>query len=219
MEIVPRKQRRTKRVVKLESYCEIRQRYLAGEKQRDLAKEFGCSQGTISGILLGQCDDNEPVIREKPLEDEVDRFHRSYKKQENGCWIWMKFLHRGYGRFALKRAVKIIPAHRYSYQLHRGVELTAEDVVCHKCDNPTCVNPEHLFVGTQEENVHDAMMKGRHCAGERHGMAKLTLTDVETIRAAYAHGMPCSRLAVDYGISVRHTYKIIRNELWKKLAT
>lgn len=60
-------------------------------------------------------------------------------------------------------------AHRVAYQIYYGVDLTPDDIVCHKCDNPSCINPKHLFVGTHEDNVRDRVAKGRSAIGERNG--------------------------------------------------
>lgn len=107
------------------------------------------------------------------------RFHRKYRVMPSGCWHWTDAPDRyGYGRLQIKkRAVK---AHRISYALHNG-DLPADRLVCHSCDNPICVNPAHLFLGTDFDNRQDAKVKGRIPAkpgapnpGETNGRAKLT---------------------------------------------
>lgn len=83
-----------------------------------------------------------------------------------GCWIWLAHCYKnGYGQFHIKRHPHL--AHRISYTLFRG-EIPGGMFVCHQCDMPQCVNPEHLFLGTHEENMDDARKKGRkynftHC--------------------------------------------------------
>lgn len=86
-----------------------------------------------------------------------------YVVQPTGCWEWAKHIDSwGYGRKAIKS--KSTPAHRVSFAYHYGIPMSALDgiVVCHSCDNPRCVNPEHLFLGSTWDNALDMYSKGRH---------------------------------------------------------
>jgi len=89
----------------------------------------------------------------------INRFWKNVKKSD-GCWEWIgpKFTHGKYGRFNID--YKSERSHRFSYELHNG-EIPKNMYVCHKCDNPSCVNPEHLFLGSQSSNLCDASEKGR----------------------------------------------------------
>lgn len=105
-----------------------------------------------------------------------ERFWRQVKKSDeaNGCWIWQgaKYGH-GYGKFRLGRERKA--AHRYSYQLHYG-EIPNRQHILHHCDTPACVNPQHLYAGTHQDNMRDRTQKKREnpVRGSKHCHAKLT---------------------------------------------
>lgn len=115
-------------------------------------------------------------------EDVAVREHRFWSKVDKtgDCWVWTgKRNGSGYGMFWVPPREE--RAHRVSILLRDG-ELDAEAVVLHLCDNPACVNPEHLEVGTQADNLRDCREKGRHAFGEQHGHAKLTDDQVMEIR-------------------------------------
>ena len=89
----------------------------------------------------------------------------SHVAKSDGCWLWTAGLNRGYGAFAVHR--KDIGAHRYSWMLENG-PIPDGLFVLHRCDNPPCVRPDHLFIGTQLDNMLDKMSKGRGYEGDRH---------------------------------------------------
>jgi DNA-binding transcriptional regulator YiaG len=84
--------------------------------------------------------------------------------------------------------------------------------VCHLCDNRLCVNPEHLFLGTQRDNVADMIAKGRQARGQRNGRSKLTAEDIERIRTP--SGVTCHALAAQFGVSHQHISHIRRGNGW-----
>lgn len=118
----------------------------------------------------------------KPLEQ---RFWKHViKKNNDECWLWSASTNEpnGYGVINDGNG-KMISTHRYSWIIHNG-EIPNGMAVCHKCDVRTCVNPSHLFVGTQGDNIRDRNQKGRgnHMRGETHYKARLTEDDIEFIR-------------------------------------
>lgn len=144
--------------------------------------------------------------------------------QSTGCWVWTGRFHRqGYGFLCFNRKPGQL-AHRVAWELTHGTLPQAIDgrrcVVCHSCDNPACINPQHLFVGTQKENMRDAFRKGRiDRSGTSNGRAKLTVDAVKCIRAAYARGLVTQRqLAIKWTVSRAAIAKIVRAENWRTVA-
>lgn len=135
------------------------------------------------------------------------------------CWTWSGAVTRkGYGRLSVDG--RNIYAHRLSYELHRG-PVPDGMLVCHHCDNPPCVNPEHLFVGTAKDNHADAVAKGRMDRpdgtmprGNQHWCAKLSEADVLAIRkGADNHSATARR----FGVSERTVRDIRAGRTWKHL--
>lgn len=158
---------------------------------------------------------------------EKERFWEKVSKSDN-CWTWIGHLDAtGYGRFNAKQSDR---AHRYSYILHFG-SIPHGLLVCHKCDNPSCVNPDHLFVGTDKDNRDDCIAKGRHNAptgdrnfrhrhpeslrGENAPNAKLTAHQVRQIRSLYKpHVVMRKDLALKFNISRAQIDRIIEGSAW-----
>jgi hypothetical protein len=130
------------------------------------------------------------------------------------CWEWQG-TRQSYGHGLLSVAGKNLKAHRISYEIHVG-PIPAGLIIRHRCDNPPCVNPAHLEVGTRQDNVHDRDSRGRHWAlsGEEHNMARLTWADVDEIRSLAARGESKTGLARRFGISRTHVYRIVLNKSW-----
>jgi hypothetical protein len=104
-------------------------------------------------------------------------------------------------------------AHRVSYALAFG-PFDSALLVCHDCDNRSCVNPDHLFLGTSADNSADMTSKGRQAKGEAHGRSKLTEADIPAIMAQRATGAALRAIARDFGVSHAVIHSIIRGESW-----
>ena len=123
----------------------------------------------------------------------------------------------GYGRFWIN--CKKISAHRFSFQLFHNRLIKDKMFICHKCDNPSCVNPHHLFEGTHQDNMTDQKNKGRHVCnpnkGEKNHKSKLTEKQVLEIRAKYAKGGITHKvLAKEYGVHLSTIGFIINRKYW-----
>jgi hypothetical protein len=174
-----------------------------------------------------ECHTNARRARQQ--ESVEERFwQRVAQGAPEECWPWTGGRSGGYGYGEFYVNGENIGAHRYSYSLLVG-PIPRGMFVCHRCDNPLCVNPAHLFLGTPWENTHDALRKGRIASGlrqgahtrpdrirrgEANGAAKLSKQGVIEIRRRYAHGARQVDLAVDFGVSQSQISSIVRRETW-----
>lgn len=150
----------------------------------------------------------------------VQRFWSKVKKTET-CWLWIGGGHprhgnEGYGAFTCK-VFRGRRAHCFSYFLHFG-EIPKDMNVLHRCDNPRCVRPDHLFLGTQAENIADMFAKGRdnHARGESAGLAKLTEADVLAIRANYKPRLNSYRaLAREFNVNPTTIASVVLGKTWR----
>ena len=111
-------------------------------------------------------------------QEAIDRFWNKIKPpiNDDDCWEWTAFKDKdGYGKLSLiERNRKSYNAHRFSYELHHNIILLPDQMVCHTCDNPSCVNPNHLELGDAKLNKIDSVNKNRHAHGSVHGNSVLT---------------------------------------------
>jgi hypothetical protein len=137
------------------------------------------------------------------------------KGKENECWNWMGSVHYmwGYGHFRANG--KQVAAHRYSWILVNG-NIPKGLCVCHKCDNPKCVNPSHLFLGTVADNNLDKKLKGRQppVIGEKNPRAKLTEENVREIRRLHILGESGASLGRKFGVVKEEIYDIVKRKRW-----
>lgn len=157
--------------------------------------------------------------------DYAARFWSKVEKTE-GCWVWQGVTDKdGYGHFSQGRSTGSRSpqmAHRVAFALERGPIQTGLHVL-HHCDNPPCVRPDHLFLGTNVDNVRDRMQKGRqgrtvrHC-GSRNGQSRLTEPQVLEMWALFNTGNhSVGALAARFGCSYPNAWKITHGRGWKDL--
>jgi hypothetical protein len=161
------------------------------------------------------------------MRDLAERFwSKVAKRGPDDCWLWRGSLSdKGYGQLRIGSRTdgsrRLLVASRLSYELHSGRVPAGMDV-CHRCDNPACVNPAHLFLGTRSANIRDAVAKGRLTPpvlrGSRNGNARLTAGDVVAIRTRRGLGERAAALAAELGVSVETIYRVARRAGWAHVA-
>jgi hypothetical protein len=145
----------------------------------------------------------------------LERFEEKYIPEPNsGCWLWTASTFKGgYGQFWTGQ--KYTGAHRASYEMFRG-EIAPKMQILHSCDNPLCVNPEHLSVGTNLDNQHDSIKKGKKATfkGETNPTHKLTMEQILIIRE---DNRPHGLIAKDFCISRSLVSSIKLRKKWKHI--
>lgn len=184
-----------------------------------------CIKGCEKKVMgSGMCSAHYTKLRKygNPIAEKQAQFHglplmeRLMKRVEKGetCWVWTGSKNQtGYGMINVEGTPRLV--HRIVWRELFGV-ITPEQFVCHRCDNPSCVNPAHLFLGDYQINSDDKISKGRHrwglLRGEKHGGARLSREIVQAIRASAENGVVLARR---YGVSTSHVSDIRRGKVWK----
>lgn len=186
----------------------------------------GVSYCDKDAIALGYCTNHRRALKlygdpcklkQKQLHGLTlsERFF-AYVKRSSGCWEWIGYKDpNGCGR--LNSNGRPLLASRIAYLLHYG-SVPERKSVLHRCDNASCVNPKHLYLGTQIDNVYDMHARGRArkrgLLGEAHHQAKLTVQAVKDIRKSKLTGR---ELAAKYGVSTTQVYDIRNRRSWKHI--
>ena len=176
-------------------------------------------QGPLS--LLHKCQNKDCVRPDHLMIAFGEEHFWQQVRRSVHCWEWQGSTRRGYGRWLGE------PAHRFSWRLSN--EIPEGLLVLHKCDNRKCVRPQHLFTGTQADNMADKVSKGRQAKGNTHGSkthperllrgeavtgAKLKVADVLAIRNLYAQGVTKAEIARRFDVSPGSAGKVIANRTW-----
>lgn len=154
----------------------------------------------------------EKVNKDGPIPDPV-----KYPELKTRCWVWTACrVFNGYGRFGISDPIKHVElAHRMSYKIEIGV---IEDgfYVLHRCDNPICVNPNHLFTGTQKQNISHMVSKHRGRVGSQYEHSKLNEATVELIlKMRKETGASHKEIGMKFNVPRRHVGKIIGRAIWR----
>lgn len=137
-----------------------------------------------------------------------------WKEDENGCYICTSHARDKDGYPRIRDRYKNVGVHRYIYGECFG-EIPKGLVVRHKCDNPKCINPEHLELGTYQDNSNDMVSRNRSCKGEKNGKSKLTKQDYEKILRARELDFTENEIAYIFGVNRAHINKLLK-EGWKE---
>lgn len=177
---------------------------------RGLAAKYGVNKTTIQDIRRGKAwrsiTGAEPT-KAAPVTDDLPAYlsRRVEFEPNSGCWLWARNIdEKGYGRIEIKSPTPavprgIYPAHRLSWIAHRG-PIPDGLWVLHRCDTPSCVNPDHLFFGTAIDNMRDMVRKGRAKAPGA-PYSRVRPDAAEQIRAALREGRSVRQTARDFGVS------------------
>lgn len=209
-------------------------------RMSDLIKELNLTKSAIRFLVINKRIEryinNDKSLRNCRYLYDIDSFTGTDRRPQNmdgidlynyikencninidtGCWEWNRYLNKsGYGRIIHKG--NNILLHRLMFQLKYG-EFDSNLFVCHKCDNPKCCNPEHLFLGTAFDNNLDKKLKGRDKVKEDNPAAKLRNEDVINIRNLYKEGnITQKELAKIYNVHPANICRIINNKIWQGL--
>jgi hypothetical protein len=160
--------------------------------------------------------DNKKIYHQRLKTLEERFWEKVNKRSPDECWEWVATKRNGYGR--MYTSGRLIGAHRVSWRINFGEFPPADVKVLHKCDNPSCVNPRHLFLGTQQDNVDDMIEKGRHRypIGENVHTNKLTEDEVREIRKL-SSTLSQSSISEKFGVSKGAIKHILRGRSWSWL--
>lgn len=140
-----------------------------------------------------------------------------YRLTESGCHEWPQSRNpKGYGHFWAGKERGLQAAHRYAWEMANGTPIPPGMEVRHRCDNPPCINPEHLEIGTHTQNIHDSLARSRNTYGDRHPKARLTADQVTQIRRLRAEAaLSFAQLARDFNVAPSTIVQVVKRKTWR----
>lgn len=188
----------------------------SGKPIKDVAAQFGIRERSLLDICAGKTYKHlklVDVVTKAPLTVKERLLKRVKVDDMGGCWNWTGAKNiRGYGQIRVNGAQ--LGAHRVSYEVFYG-PLQERLCVLHSCDNPACVNPSHLSLGTNKENSQDMISKKRQCYGDRNARSVLRSDQVSEIRNLLESKTPVKQIADKFSVSKSCVEKIRTGRTWK----
>jgi len=176
----------------------LRKKHIEKQREKLLCECSICNTKFIKNSVVSQCSLRCRLKAGSKIEEQT------------GCWIWQGPRSGNYGKIRVNQMT--ISTHRISYLEFNG-PITDGLQVCHKCDNPLCINPEHLWLGTAKENMQDAKEKDRvDISGMKNRFCKLTDGQIAEIRNLKNQGFTYNRLSTIFNCTVTHLYRIIKKK-------
>jgi hypothetical protein len=189
-----------------------------------MCKVEGCFSKLKGG--LGYCSKHYQRVKRygdpnggiKPHGTMEERFWRFVEKTDE-CWVWTGQKIRGYGRLSVgAKEEKSVGAHRFSWELHNKQKIPDGKFVMHSCDNPSCVNPDHLSIGSPKENYDDMVLKGRRKVVAPKGVANgKSILDEEKVRFIKTCGLNHAKTAKILGVSVSCVRGVRSGRTWSQV--
>lgn len=199
------------------SYNWLQDQYLVDQRSSvNIAKELNCAVSVVRYHLKK----GDIPIRSRKESNSIrwsrDRRSIEYIVKSNGCWDCTSYKWNPQTYFKMHLDGKAVRVHRYVYCMANNVSMESITglVVMHSCDNPECINPDHLVLGTQTDNVADCVAKGRNVHGERCNLAILTEDNVRAIRKSSKTNIELGRL---YGVHRMTINKIRLRQSWRQV--
>lgn len=181
-----------------------------GQKTK-IATRSNTRDGKVKGHPLKYLQGHNHARRYPTIADHLRAGYNPGGVDE--CWGWQEASDKqGYGRLYFRR--KLYAAHRVAWMVANSTDIPSGMYVCHSCDNPSCVNPDHLWLGTDADNLADKINKGRQARGERVLSAKLTEADIPEIFRLRQQGLFYREIAKRFNVTTGHIGDVLKRKVW-----
>lgn len=154
-----------------------------------------------------------PVASEIEKKEKIKIYFYEKVIKKKGCWGWNGYVDKN-GYTQIHAGKTLVKGHRVSYEIHKG-EIPEGKLVCHSCDNPTCTNPDHLWLGTNIQNSQDAQLKKRMSFGENRWNSKLKKENINEIRKLISLGVSVAHLSRLFEVSYMTIKNVKIGKTWK----